>query len=163
MLDQSKTPVWHRLAREMRRDGAPFKIIAAEFGCSIEDAQAITGDIAVKRGAALRWLHADPDFAAKHSERASERMKRLNADPDFAAKHSERMKRLHADPEYRSARGFFSHTGASDSVIRDGYAVKRRVADIAAELGVTRSVVIGRARVLGLQESSRNPSKLRAA
>ena len=34
--------------------------------------------------------------------RTSERMKRLHADPEFKARTSERMKRLHADPEFKA-------------------------------------------------------------
>ena len=48
----------------------------------------------------MRKLHADPEFAAAHAERARERMRRLNADPEFAAAHAERMRKLHADPEF---------------------------------------------------------------
>lgn len=50
---------------------------------------------------------------------------------------------------------WFKHTPETDAVIRGGYAVNRKVAEIAAELGVTRNVVIGRARRLGLADSSR--------
>lgn len=40
-------------------------------------------------------------------------------------------------------------TAAEDAVIRDGYASKRPIRDIAADLGVTRNAVIGRANRLG--------------
>ena len=49
----------------------------------------------------MRKLHADPEFAAAHAERAAERMHKLNADPEFAAAHAaraaERMRKLNAD------------------------------------------------------------------
>ena len=41
----------------------------------------------------MKALHADPEFAAKHSER----MKALHADPEFAAKNRARMRALNAD------------------------------------------------------------------
>ncbi len=47
------------------------------------------------------------------------------------------------------------HAGANDEVIRAGYEANRRVSEIAAELGVTRNVVIGRARRLGLANPER--------
>lgn len=47
------------------------------------------------------------------------------------------------------------HAGKNDAVIIAGYAANRRVADIAAELGVTRNVIIGRARRLGLNDPAR--------
>jgi hypothetical protein len=50
----------------------------------------------------MKQLHADPDFKAKLSAAASERMKALNADPDFKAKQSERMKALNADPDFKA-------------------------------------------------------------
>ncbi len=50
------------------------------------------------REAALKALHADPEFKARHAER----MKALNADHEFKARHAERMKALHADPEFKA-------------------------------------------------------------
>jgi len=47
------------------------------------------------------------------------------------------------------------HSEKNDAVIIAGYAANRRVADIAAELGVTRNTVIGRAKRLGLADPSR--------
>lgn len=56
----------------------------------------------------------------------------------------------------------FTHTPETDAVIRSGYAVNRRVADIAADLGVTRNVVIGRARRLGLADKERWAASMRS-
>ena len=39
----------------------------------------------------------------KRAERSAERMRRLHADPEFAAAHAERMRRRHADPEFAAA------------------------------------------------------------
>jgi hypothetical protein len=47
------------------------------------------------------------------------------------------------------------HAAKNDAAIIAGYAANRRVRDIAADLGVTRNVVIGRARRLGLSDPSR--------
>lgn len=47
------------------------------------------------------------------------------------------------------------HAGENDEAIRAGYAANRRVSDIAADLGVTRNAVIGRARRLGLCDPRR--------
>lgn len=44
----------------------------------------------------------------------------------------------------------FKHTTQTDQRIRDGYARSEPVAEIAAALGVTRNVVIGRAGRIGL-------------
>jgi hypothetical protein len=50
----------------------------------------------------------------------------------------------------------FRHTPATDAIIRQGYADGILVIDIAETLGVTRNVVIGRARRLGLTQSGRS-------
>ena len=39
---------------------------------------------------------------AKTAERARERMRALHADPEFKAKTAERMRALHADPEFKA-------------------------------------------------------------
>ena len=49
--------------------------------------------------------------------------------------------------------GAFTHTDQTDAIIRAGYAANRPVREIAAELGVTKGAVIGRARRLGLSDS----------
>ena len=49
----------------------------------------------------------------------------------------------------------FAHTEATDSRIRRGYEGGERVVAIAADLNVTRNVVIGRARRLGLTKAGR--------
>ena len=36
----------------------------------------------------------------RHSAAHAERMRKLHADPEFAAAHAERMRKLHADPRY---------------------------------------------------------------
>lgn len=55
----------------------------------------------------------------------------------------------------------FKHTSETDAIIRDGYAANRRVADIANEMGVSRSVVIGRAFRLGLSDPDRHRIAMR--
>ena len=66
----------------------------------------------------------------------------------------------------------FKHTEETDARIRRGYEAGELVSGIAAELGVTRNVIIGRARRIGLAkagrqlEASKTPealAKLRAA
>jgi hypothetical protein len=52
----------------------------------------------------------------------------------------------------------FRHTPATDAVIRAGYRVNRPIRDMADELGVTRDVVCGRARRLGLVQPARRAS-----
>ena len=54
------------------------------------------------RGEALKALHADPEFKARHAAVLSERMKALHADPEFKAAHAARMMALYADPEFRA-------------------------------------------------------------
>lgn len=49
----------------------------------------------------------------------------------------------------------FKHTDKTDARIRRGYEAGDLVVDIAAELRVTRDVVIGRARRLGLAKTGR--------
>ena len=39
----------------------------------------------------------------RHSKAHAERMRRLHADPEFAKAHAERMRRLNADPEFARA------------------------------------------------------------
>lgn len=81
-------------------------------------------------------------------------MKRLHADPEFAARNSERsrerMKRLHADPEHRAKRGYLTpeQTEAVIEQIRSGARYidialdwlisERRVAQIASANGIRR-------------------------
>ena len=44
------------------------------------------------------------------------------------------------------------------AVVREGYAAKRKIAHIAEVLGVSRNAVIGQARRMDLQKTSRNPT-----
>ncbi len=70
----------------------------------------------------MRKLHADPEFAAAHAERAAERMRKRNADPEFAAAHAERMRKLHADPEYNPLAMLSAQERADyDALKRNGY------------------------------------------
>lgn len=46
--------------------------------------------------------------------------------------------------------GHFNHTAETDAIIRAGYAEHRPVVHIANDLGVSKNVVIGRARRIGL-------------
>jgi hypothetical protein len=48
------------------------------------------------------------------------------------------------------------YTAEQDRRIRDGYAINELVANIAADLGVTKNAIIGRARRLGLCDQSRS-------
>lgn len=48
------------------------------------------------------------------------------------------------------------HTDETDARIRRAYENLERLRDVAAELGCTRNVIIGRARRLGLAETGRN-------
>ena len=89
-------PVWHRLARDMRREGYSVQQIAEEFCCDFYEADEIVDGIKINRSERMKRLNADPEFAKRHSERGRERMKRLHADPEFAKRNSERMKRLAA-------------------------------------------------------------------
>ena len=41
--------------------------------------------------------------ARANAERAGERMRKLHADPEFARAHAERMRKLNADPEFARA------------------------------------------------------------
>jgi hypothetical protein len=52
----------------------------------------------------------------------------------------------------------FRHTERTDKIIRDGYANATPVREIAAALGVSRNVVIGRARRIGLADPDRQPT-----
>ena len=49
----------------------------------------------------------------------------------------------------------FRHTERTDKIIRDGYANGLPVREIAAALGVSRNVVIGRAFRLGLADAAK--------
>ena len=51
--------------------------------------------------------------------------------------------------------GAFTHTDQTDAIIRAGYAANRPVREIAAELGATKNVVVGRAFRLGLSSAER--------
>jgi hypothetical protein len=48
----------------------------------------------------MKRLHADPEFAARHSATARARLKRLHADPEYAAANRDRMTRRRHDPKF---------------------------------------------------------------
>ena len=57
-----------------------------------------------------RIVGVSPATVSRHAKRhgglpdkRAERMRRLHADPEFAAANAERMRRLHADPEFAAA------------------------------------------------------------
>lgn len=56
--------------------------------------------------------------------------------------------------------GYLKHTNESDARIREGYAAGERVSSIAAALGATRNVVIGRAFRLGLSVAGRQNASI---
>lgn len=65
--------------------------------------------------AVMPKINADPRCERPNDCRAKGKgicrvctLRRLHADPEFAARNSERMKRLNADPEFRAKRGFLT-------------------------------------------------------
>ena len=92
-------------AAELYREHRSINRVAAMMGATGEGVRQclIRHGVSVQtREAALKALHADPEFKARHAER----MKALNADPEFKAKISKlsaaRMKALNADPEFKA-------------------------------------------------------------
>ena len=88
-------------AAELYREHRSINRVAAMMGATGEGVRQclIRHGVSVQtREAALKALHADPEFKARHAER----MKALNADPEFKARHAERMKALNADPEFKA-------------------------------------------------------------
>ena len=91
------------LARDVDMGGADLARIVGVSRATVSRHAKRHGGLPDKRAERMRRLHADPEFAAAHAERAAERMRRLNADPEFAAANAERMRRRHADPEFAAA------------------------------------------------------------
>ena len=91
------------LARDVDMGGADLARIVGVSRATVSRHAKRHGGLPDKRAERMRRLHADPEFAAAHAERAAERMRRLHADPEFAATHAERMRRRHADPEFAAA------------------------------------------------------------
>lgn len=72
----------------MQTDEAKEKAAASRRRVMKERGQAYR-NVAEASAATLKKLHADPSFAAAHSERMRENMKRLSQDPEFQRKRNE--------------------------------------------------------------------------
>ena len=68
------------LARDVDMGGADLARIVGVSRATVSSHAKRHGGLPDKRAERMRRLHADPEFAAAHAERAAERMRRLNAD-----------------------------------------------------------------------------------